>query len=201
MTWLNGTSIWIYYEGSDGQLREHGLDDFRDESWRESSAGALAKIQEGSSFGVSRYVVDGQEVEEVFFQATNGAIHGRRYANSVWETGVYSVNGTGSGVPLGASLTLTTTTQANRDTVLLLAYVTTSGSLNVQSHGTGNVTSLGSFAEPEQVVEGDGHPDAGLVADGSAEVPRIYFLKNQKILLLESDFAMANWTTTDLTST
>jgi hypothetical protein len=200
VTWLNGTSIWIYYQGSDGQLREYGMDDYRDKSWREGSAGPLGKTQEGSSYGVSRYVIDDQEVEEVFFQATNGAIHGRRYANSVWETEVYTVDGTATGVPFGASLTMTTITQANNSSMLLLAYIATSGFLTIQARRTGNVTTLGSFAKPKQVVQGDGHLDTGLAADGSMGVPRVYLLKNLKILMLESDLAMANWTTTDITS-
>lgn len=202
VTWLNGTSIWIYYQGSDGQLREYGMDDYRDQSWRDSSTGPLGKAQEGSSFGVIRHVInDDQEVEEVVFQANNGAIHGRQFANSVWDNEVYKVNGTETGVPLGASLTMTTVPQVdNGGTMLLLAYVTTSGFLTIQARGTRNVTSLGSFGRPKQLIQGDGHLDTGLAADGLAGVPKVYFLKNLKLLMLESDAAMMNWTTTDITA-
>jgi hypothetical protein len=200
LTWLNGTSLWVHYQDSNGQLREYGLDDYRDVSWRNGSTGPLGLILEGSSIGVSRYIIDGQEIEEVFFQAGNGAIHGRRFANTVWETDIYNINGTDTGITLGASFAATTITQANGDSKLLMAYIETNGFLTAQSRGTVNVTDLGSFAKQTQVVQGDGNSDAGLAADGSAGVPRIYLLKNQKMLMLESDLVMANWTTTGITS-
>lgn len=201
VTWLNGTSLWLYYQCRNGQLCEYGMDDYRDHSWRDSSMGPLGKAQEGSSFGVSRYVINDQEVEEAVFQANNGAFHGRRYANAVWSNEVYNVNGTETGVPLGASLTMTTIPQANNSgTMLLLAYIATSGFLTVQTRGIGNVTNLGSFTRPRQLIQGDGRSDMGLAADGSAGVPKVYLLKNQKLLMLESDAAMVNWTTTDITA-
>jgi hypothetical protein len=63
-----------------------------------------------------------------------------------------------------------------------------------------NVTIFGSFAKPKQVVQGDGYSDIGLAADGSAGVPRVYFLKDPKILILDSDLTMTNWATIDITS-
>jgi hypothetical protein len=32
VTWLNGTSAWLYYTDVNSQLREYGIDDYRDES-------------------------------------------------------------------------------------------------------------------------------------------------------------------------
>lgn len=198
--WRNGTEIWIYYQDSDGQVREYGMDDYRDTSWRDGDDGPLGQAQEGSSFGISRYVSGEQEIEEIFFQSTDGAIHGRRYINSVWDPEYYSVNATGAGLPLGTRLTATTVAQADGEAVILLAYVSSSEFLTVQSRGTANVTNLRDFSSPQQVVKGDGRPDTSLAADGSSGVPRIYLLKDQRILLLESDVAMADWTTTDISS-
>jgi Fungal fucose-specific lectin len=200
LTWLNGTAIWIHYQDTDGQLREYGLNDFRDESWGNGSTGLLGLILEGSSIGVSRYIVDGQEVEEVFFQVNSGAIHSRRFTNTVWETEIYNINGTDTEVPLGASFTATTIPQANGNNMFLVAYIETNGFLTTRSRGMVDVTDLGSFVNPVQVVQGDGNLNAGLAADGSAGVPRVYLLKDQKILMFESDLAMTNWTTTDITS-
>jgi hypothetical protein len=37
-TWLNGSRAWVYYEETDSQLLEFGLDDYRDVSWRDNSS-------------------------------------------------------------------------------------------------------------------------------------------------------------------
>jgi len=53
MAWLNSSASWIYYQEPNEQIREFGIDDYRDISWREGSAGALYKAKVGSAIGVS----------------------------------------------------------------------------------------------------------------------------------------------------
>jgi hypothetical protein len=145
VTWLNGTSAWLYYQDINSQLREYGIDDYRDDSWRDGSTGPLGLAQDGSGFGCSRYLVDGGEVLEVFIQATNAAIHGRVYIDSVWTADFYTVDGTPETVMGGASLTATTVPQPN-GTFVFLAYVASNSFLTVQSRGTLNVTQYNAFS-------------------------------------------------------
>jgi hypothetical protein len=41
VAWFNGTSSWLYYQGVNGQLREFGIDNYRDLVWRDVSIGPL----------------------------------------------------------------------------------------------------------------------------------------------------------------
>ncbi|KAG4438271.1 hypothetical protein IFR05_006253 [Cadophora sp. M221] len=207
VTWLNGTSAWLYYqedsssEQGPSQLREFGIDDFRDENWRDGSIGALGLAQDGTGIGAVRWLSEGNEVMEIFCQATNGAIHGRVYRNSVWSPEFYAVDGTPGTITQGASMTATTINQSN-GSVVLLAYVDNSGFLTVQSRGTVNVTAnYGGFSTPKRLVEGDGKITTGLAAVGMAGEPKVYYVVKQKILELSgTDVAAASWTTVDVTS-
>jgi hypothetical protein len=200
VTWLNGTSAWLYYQDINSQLREYGIDDYRDDSWRDGSTGPLGLAQDGSGFGCSRYLMDGGEVLEVFIQATNAAIHGRVYINSVWTAYFYTVDGTPETVMGGASLTATTVTQPN-GTFVFLAYVASNSFLTVQSRGTLNVTQYNTFSSPVNVMQGDGESETGLGAVGIEGAPKIYFGTGQKILELSGSAVTAtNWTQVDVTS-
>ncbi|KAH7370129.1 hypothetical protein BKA65DRAFT_487723 [Rhexocercosporidium sp. MPI-PUGE-AT-0058] len=201
VTWLNGTSAWLYYQDSTSQLREFGIDDFRDELWRDGSVGALGLAQDGTGIGASRWMSDGSEVMEIFCQATNGAIHGRVYRNSVWSSEFYAVQGTPGMITQGASMTATTVNQKN-GSVVLLAYVENSGFLTTQFRETVNITTdYSGFSAPKRLVEGDGKISTGLAAVGTSGEPRVYFVVNQKILELSgTDVAAANWTTVDVIS-
>ena len=56
LTWLNGTSAWIYYQDPNEQIREFGIDDYRDSTWRDGSWGPLGRAQIGSGIGVARWL-------------------------------------------------------------------------------------------------------------------------------------------------
>jgi len=139
-------------------------------------------------------------VLEVFIQATNAAIHGRVYINSVWTADFYTVDGTPETVMGGASLTATTVTQPN-GTFVFLAYVASNSFLTVQSRGTLNVTQYNTFSSPVNVMQGDGESETGLGAVGIEGAPKIYFGTGQKILELSGSAVTAtNWTQVDVTS-
>lgn len=70
VTWLNGTSAWLYYQDTSSQLREFGIDDFRDQNWRDGSVGALGLAQDGTGIGASRWISEGNEVMEIFCQVS-----------------------------------------------------------------------------------------------------------------------------------
>ena len=151
VAWLNGTSTWIYYQDLDEQIREIGLDDYRDLKWRDGSVGSLGIGMTGSGIGVSRWVNRTGEVEEVFFQRGNGSIAGRMYMMSAWQPDYYTIEGTPNNVPDGASITIATVTERANSTILL-AYVAKSGFLNVQARRTTDVNYRG-FSSPVQLVE------------------------------------------------
>jgi hypothetical protein len=200
VTWLNGTSAWLYYTDINSQLREYGIDDYRDESWRNGSTGPLGLTQTGSGIGCSRYLIDGGEVLEVFIQATNAAIHGRVYINSVWTSDFYAVDGTPETIMEGASLTATTVTQPS-GIFVFLAYVASNSFLTVQSRGILNVTQYNAFSAPFNVIQGDGESETGIGAVGVEGAPKIYFGTGQKILELSGSAVTAtNWTQVDVTS-
>ncbi|PVH77509.1 hypothetical protein DL98DRAFT_517340 [Cadophora sp. DSE1049] len=98
-------------------------------------------------------------------------------------------------------MTATTVNQKN-GTVVLLAYVDSSGFLTVQSRDTVNVSAVYSgFSTPKRLVEGDGTIATGLAAVGTSGEPKVYFVVNQKILELSAtDVTAGNWTTVDVTS-
>lgn len=198
VTWLNGSSAWLYYQDTNLQLREYGIDDYRDTIWRNGALGPLGLALEGTGIGTARYLLDGGEVLEVFIQTDNNAIHGRVYQDSIWEADFYSVDGTNTDLSPNAALTATTVYQ---DTVrVFLAWVSSSGFLNIQSRDTVNVTQYNTFSDPKQMAEGDGGEQQGLAATGiySGEPggARVYFADGEKILELGGNGT--NWTTVSL---
>jgi hypothetical protein len=54
VTWFNGTLSWFYYQDVNGQLREFGLDEYRDVVWRDGSLGPLGQALSGTEIGASR---------------------------------------------------------------------------------------------------------------------------------------------------
>ncbi|EPE35308.1 Fucose-specific lectin [Glarea lozoyensis ATCC 20868] len=199
VTWLNGTSLWIYYQGTDGQLREWGLDDYRDISFREGSAGPLGAAVAGSFFGATRYVVGDSEFEEACYQATNGALHCRRYANAIWGSEVFTIAGTETGLALPASFDYTTVIDpVTRVSSLAVAYIKQNGFVTVQSRSTANGTDLGAFGPGIQVTQGDGSSTAGLVITGETGTVNIYLKRSPvsggKIYQYSSNVSMTAWT-------
>lgn len=167
VTWFNGTSSWLYYQDSNSQLREFGLDDYRDIAWRDGSIGPLGLALSGSGIGASRWwlLSDGTEVLEVFIQVSGGALHGRVYMESVWTSDFYAVDGTPNTVSEGAALTSAVIHQTN-STMVLLAYVSSNGYLTVQSRETTNQTNtvFDAFSTPKQILQGDGGRTTGIAA-------------------------------------
>jgi hypothetical protein len=199
VTWLNGTSMWIYYQGTDGQLHEWGLDDYRDVSFRDGSAGPLGAALAGSFFGVTRYVIGSSEYEEACYQATNGALHCRRYANSIWGSDVFTIAGTETGLAQPASFDFTTVIDPITGiSVVAVAYVKTNGYITIQSRATTNGTDLGAFATGVQVTQGDGSNTAGLVITGESGTVNIYLKRGAsaggKIFQYSSNSSMTSWT-------
>lgn len=202
VTWFNGTSAWLYYQDGNNQLREFGIDDYRDNSWRDGSVGPLGLALAGSGIGTARWILAGNEVLEVFVQVSGGAIHERVYMNFAWGANFYAVDGTPNTISEGAALTSTVVSQSNTSMVLL-AYASSDGYLTTQSRGTANgtQTQFNAFTVPEKILQGDGSMETGMAAFGSPEGPQIYFVTNQKILEISaSDVNFLSWTQFVVTS-
>ncbi|KAE9374738.1 hypothetical protein N431DRAFT_372589 [Stipitochalara longipes BDJ] len=204
VTWFNGTSSWLYYQDINSQLREFGLDDYRDVVWRDGSVGPLGLALTGTGIGTSRWwlLSDGSEVLEVFVQVSGGALHGRVYYESAWTSDFYAVDGTPNTVSEGAPLTSTVIHQPNA-TMVLLTYVASNGFLTVQSRGTANGTNtvFHAFSAPENVIQGDGSSTTGIAAFDAQGKPMIYLMKNNHVLEISApDVAAKNWSSVDITA-
>jgi len=201
VTWLNGTSSWVYYQDLESQLREIGMDDYRDQSWRDGSVGPLAKTQPGTGIGVVRWLNGRDEVEELYFQVLDGGIQGRMYAENRWITEFYSIDGTPGNVPAGASISATTIRETgNATSMIYIAYLGKRGFVNGQSRGTTNITKFSGFSSPIQLADGNGHSRTGLgcVGGESGDV-KVYFVRDQKIVeLLNNNVTSSNWTKNEL---
>ncbi|KAF4634684.1 hypothetical protein G7Y89_g3421 [Cudoniella acicularis] len=199
-TYLDGASEWVYYQkpAPSSQFAEYGLDDYRDtaSSWRFGSNGDLGLAVESSFFGATQYTVNGDEREEVYFEASSNSFHGRRYANGVWSQDLFTINGTISGVAVGAAFSVSTLVDpATNASTVLVAYMTTSGWAVVSTRGTGdNVTDLGAFSNPVRVAQNDGTDTASLIIDGSSGVPKLYVVVQTKIMVYIGDRSCTNWT-------
>jgi hypothetical protein len=194
----------MYYQDVNSQLREFGLDDYRDIAWRDGALGPLGLALPGTGIGTSRWwlLSDGTEVLEVYIQVSGGAIHGRVYMESVWTSGFYAVDGTPNTVSEGAALTSTVIHQPNA-TMVLLTYVASDSFLTVQSRGTANQTNtvFNAFSSPEQILQGDGAHTTGIAAFDFSGQPIIYFVKSDTILEISApDVAAKNWTVFTVTS-
>jgi hypothetical protein len=105
VTWFNGTSSWLYYQDVNSQLREFGLDDYRDVVWRDGSTGPLGLVLAGTGIGASRgWLMDGSEVLEGFIQASDSALPGRVDVQSVWTFDFLAVDGMPNTVSIDAAL-------------------------------------------------------------------------------------------------
>lgn len=202
VTWLNGTSSWLYYQDANSQLREFGIDDYRDVLWQDGSIGPLGLAREGSGIGAARSILAGKEVLEVFIQ-TESDIRERVYMDDAWTSKFYAVDGTAGGISQGSAMTSTVVNQSN-SSMVLLAYFSSDGNLTVQSRGTANgtQTQFNAFSVPKTILVGDGYIPTGIAAFGSpGGMPEIYFVSGQNILEVSADdVAATNWTTFNLTS-
>jgi hypothetical protein len=83
LTWLRGTSYWLYYQDVDSQLSDFGLDDYDFGDYGDLLVGAARTRK---LIGSSRWwtLNEGSEVLEVFKQTSGAALHGRVYVESVW---------------------------------------------------------------------------------------------------------------------
>ena len=96
------------------------MDDYRDTSWREGSAGPLAKPIPGSGIAPVRWINDTKEVEEIYFQSSDKAITGRMYIGTTWQSNIYGIDGTETIPRQGASISATTVERMNSSMVLLV---------------------------------------------------------------------------------
>jgi hypothetical protein len=198
VAWLNGTSAWVHYQDPEGQIREFGIDDYRNQLWRDGSVGPLSPAMAGSGIGVCRWLNVTSEVEEIFFQVANGAIHARMYAKNAWLPNIYTIPETIDNVPQGASISAATVNSRARSTVLL-TYVAKSGFVSGQTRGTMDASDFDAFSSPNKLAEGSGHPRTGLAVVGSSDAAWIYFVNGQKTLALSSDnVTTANWTKNEI---
>lgn len=62
LAFRNGTSAWVYYQDINSQVREIGMDDYRDDFWRDGSVGPLGLALNGTGIGVTRWLKNGGEV-------------------------------------------------------------------------------------------------------------------------------------------
>lgn len=96
VTWLNGTSAWLYYQDANNQPREFGVDDYRDITWRDGSIGPLGLSLTRGINRTSRWWRrdDDHEALEVHFQVNNAALPGRVYMENTWNLADYFNLGT-----------------------------------------------------------------------------------------------------------
>ncbi|KAH0565861.1 hypothetical protein GP486_000739 [Trichoglossum hirsutum] len=205
VAFLNGTSGWVHFQSQDANLQEYGKYDYRDVSWSGGSTGDIGRCRIGTGIAAVRWLEGENEVEELYCEADSGVLQGRVFANSAWNREPYSVDLTLGNVTAGSSLGATTVKQGNNSAVLL-AYVSSSGFLTVQTRRTTNLSSSDyhAFSTPTQLVQGDGRARAGLAAISWLDQVRLYLINKTKILELSSSNAStanwtastANWTTT-----
>ena len=128
----------------------------------------------------------------------NGAIHGRMYAQTGWLPNIYTITGTVDNVPDGASISAATA-NSRAGSMVILTYVAKSGFFDVQTRGTVNTSDFTAFSPPNKLLEGDGHPRAGLAVVGSSDAAWIYAVNDRKIVELSSNnVTAANWTISDM---
>lgn len=201
MTWRNGTSAWLYYQVSNGQIWELGMDDYRDQIWHDGpTGGPLGEATIGSGIGVTRWINDTAEVEEIFFMEEDGPIVGRMYAHQTWLPGTQNINGTSDNLKSGASITAATV-KTPTGNIVMLAYVSKNGFLQVQTRGTVNISDYTAYTSPVQVVEGNGQLRTGLVSVDNSGVPTVYFMNGQKVLevlRLTRANSTDNWTVANI---
>jgi hypothetical protein len=137
---------------------------------------------------------------ELFMQVSSDDIHGRAYINSAWTSDWYNIDGTPGTVSEGTSIIAATIEQPDVSMVLL-AYVSKTGFITIQSRGTANVTDYSVYSTPNQLVEGDGSARTGLAAISLHGQPTVFFVNNQTIWEASgSNVAATNWTEADISS-
>jgi hypothetical protein len=197
MTWRNGTSAWLYYQVPDGQIWELGMDDFRDQIWHDGpTGGSLGKAATGSGIGVTRWIGDGAEVEEIFFAEEDGPIVERMYANSRWIPGTMSIKGTADKLRIGATISASTV-RAPAGDIVVLAFVSKDGFLNVQTRRTANVSDYTDYSSPIEIVEGNAHLRTGVAVVDLWSMPTVYFMNGRQIVeasRLNTNSSAGNWT-------
>ncbi|CAG8957431.1 hypothetical protein HYFRA_00011412 [Hymenoscyphus fraxineus] len=152
VTWTNGTALWLMYQGPNGQIREYGLDDFRNRKFRPGSHGDIAPALNGTFLSAARY----DATEELCYQSTNTQINCRRYANGVWGNDDYVISSTESGLPAHAAFSMTMMTDPGTKVDTLLAvYAKSNGAVNLVTRSSVgiNSTNIGSFSSPVQISE------------------------------------------------
>jgi len=197
-TWRNGAGAWLYYQVPNKQIWEFGMDDYRDQIWRNSSnGGSMGDAVPGSGIGVTRWINQTEEVEEMFFEVASGVIQGKMYAHKVWITDTYSIDGTADNIREGSGITATTVKASTGD-MILLAYIAKNDFLEVQTRGTMNGTTFSAFSSPNKIVEGNGHPRTGVAAVDSSGMPMVYLVNGRKIVEMSSNNSSAKWTNVDI---
>lgn len=179
------------YQGPNGQIREYGLDDYRNLKFRPGSHGDIAPALNGSFISAARY----DTTEELCYQSTNTQINCRRYANGVWGNDEYVISSTESGLSAGSPFSLTTMTnpKTNVDT-LLAVYAKSNGGVNLVTRSTIGIndTNIGVFSTPVQIGE-VGAGNTGLVINSANGIVELFASKTRKIFWYKSD-ANLTWT-------
>lgn len=180
------------YQGPNGQIREYGLDDFRNRKFRAGSHGDIAPALNGSTISAARY----GSTEELCYQSTNTQINCRRYANGVWGNDEYVISSTESGLSAGSPFSLTTMNDPKTNVDILLAiYAKSNGAVNLVTRSTTglNATNIGLFSSPVQIGE-VGAGNTGLVINSANGVVELFASKVRKIFWYTSDTSLTTWT-------
>ncbi|CAG8982402.1 hypothetical protein HYALB_00007524 [Hymenoscyphus albidus] len=198
VTWTNGVMNQFYFLlafrvlRTNGQIREYGLDDFRNREFRPGSHGDIAPALNGTFLSAARY----DAIEELCYQSTNTQINCRRYANGVWGNDGYVISSTESGLPAHATFSLTTMTDPETKVDTLLAvYAKSNGAVNLvtRSFGGINSTNIGSFSSPVQISE-VGVGNTCLVINSANGVVELFASNTRKIYWYSSDTNLTTWT-------
>src|SRR3954465_7564474 len=122
------------------------------------------------------------------------------YAHETWLPGTQHINGTSDNLKSGATITAATV-KTPTGNIVMLAYVSKNGFLEVQTRGTVNISDYTAYSPPVQIVEGNGQLRTGLASVDNFGVPTVYFMNGQKVLeasRLTSANSTGNWTVANI---
>ncbi|KAH0556972.1 hypothetical protein GP486_005237 [Trichoglossum hirsutum] len=192
ITWGNSTGVWIYYQDRDGQIRELGMDDWRDRTFHYgANGGVVGKVIIGSGIGSVRYVNGGLEAQVLFLtDEENGPIVQHMYQHQTWQT-PESVNGTDE-IKSTASISAATV-RTQQGEVIMLAYVASNSYLVVQTRATNSTT----YSAPKKVTEAM-QITTGVVCVDIYGVPTVFLTNGSDLFEISGGNLAGNWTVTKL---
>lgn len=207
VTWLNGSSSWLYYQDIFGFIKEYGIDDYRDISWREGTVDSLGLAQIGSDIGISRWLNGTAEVAGLFYQQSVNAIVGRTYQNSRWMSEDYLIQGGQSAGSLVSGFCTTSFASGNSSAVII-AYAGLDGYLYSMTKQTSKLPSENTeqFSSAIAITEVNEKLPIGLAIVAQPNTTTILYATNQQRLvqveshgLLTSNLTINDTTITTLT--